>query len=408
MSIYVIGMGSGELESVSGEGIRCLFEADYIFGPDRMLAMLPEEIKGEKIHEYKTDKVISIIEEIRKRTPEAKLCVVFGGDTGIYSGATKLVEGFRSKEMRFIIIPGISSVQLLSARLGIPWQNWKILSAHGNECDGVKVVEPDKKTFFLTGGRMTPRVLCEQLAKAGFGETKALVGECLGTEKERIVTSTVKEISEMDFDSISVLLVWEVPGKYEVIRRTPGIPDEDFIRDKVPMTKQEVRAVVMSKLGITPCDICWDIGAGTGSVSVEMALCAPFGKTFGVEFRDVALELMKANRDKFGVGNLEIIKAKAPEGLRELPCPDAVFVGGSKGNLKEIITTVLDINDKARLCINAVTLESLSQAVEAVELAGFAAEVSQVSVARTRKMGRYNMLEGMTPVFIISKGARKH
>lgn len=171
------------------------------------------------------------------------------------------------------------------------------------------------------------------------------------------------------------------------------------------MTKQEVRAAVLAKLAVTPTDTLWDVGAGTGSVSVELAFAAPAGQVYAVECDPEACALIQKNREKFAAYNLTLIEGKAPEALDMLPAPDAVFIGGTKGNMGAVIDAVLHKNPAARLCIAAIALETLSAAVAALTAHGLAAEVTQISVSRTKAAGNLHLLMANNPVFLIT-GAR--
>ena len=171
------------------------------------------------------------------------------------------------------------------------------------------------------------------------------------------------------------------------------------------MTKQEVRAAALAKLAVTPTDTLWDVGAGTGSVSVELALAAPAGQVYAVECDPEACALIQQNREKFAAYNLTLVEGKAPEALDALPAPDAVFIGGTKGNMDAVIDVVLHKNPDARLCIAAIALETLSAAVAALTAHGLAAEVTQIAVSRTKTAGSLHLLMANNPVFLIT-GAR--
>ena len=181
--------------------------------------------------------------------------------------------------------------------------------------------------------------------------------------------------------------------------RTPGFPDESFIRGQVPMTKQEVRAAALAKLAVKPADILWDVGAGTGSVSVELALAAPKGHVYAVECDPDACALIRQNRAKFQTYNLTLIEGRAPDALADLPAPDAVFIEG-------VLDAVLAKNPDARICISAIALETLSAAAAALTARGLAAEVVQLAVSRTKQAGRLHLLMANNPIFLIT-GIRK-
>ena len=295
------------------------------------------------------------------------------------------------------MLPGLSSVQLLSARLGRPWQDWKLVSAHGLDCDAVEAVMAGKPVFFLTGGALGPAALCGQLAAAGLGNLPVTVGENLAAPEERVVSGTAEEFAAEEFAPLSVLLAEAAPN---MPRRTPGWPDGWFLRGAVPMTKQEVRAAALSKLAVAPGETCWDVGAGTGSVSVELAaLC---GHVYAVECEAEACELIRQNREKFHAWNLTVIEGRAPEALNDLPAPDAVFLGGTRGALAPIVDAALARNSKARLCISAIALETLSAAIETLKERGIEAEVTQLAVSRTRPAGSLHLLTANNPIFLIT------
>ena len=168
------------------------------------------------------------------------------------------------------------------------------------------------------------------------------------------------------------------------------------------MTKQEVRAAALAKLAVRPEDILWDVGAGTGSVSVELALAAPRGQVYAVECNETACGLIRQNREKFAAFNLTLIEGKAPDALKALPAPDAVFIGGTKGGMAGVVDAVLEKNPSARICISAIALETLSAAVAALTAHGLSAEVAQIAVSRTRPAGRLHLLMANNPVFLIT------
>ena len=167
------------------------------------------------------------------------------------------------------------------------------------------------------------------------------------------------------------------------------------------MTKQEVRAAALAKLAVQPGDTLWDVGAGTGSVSVEMALAAPEGRVYAAECDADACELICQNRAKFAVQNLHLTQGLAPEALADWPAPDAVFIGGTKGNLRAIVDAALAANPAARLCISAIALETLQQAVAALTAHGLTAQVTQIAVSRSRAAGSLHLLMANNPVFLI-------
>lgn len=395
MNVTLIGMGSGQPENLTLQGLAALRQADLILGARRLLAVLPAGCTENRAAAYRPDEVA----ELLQTSGAENAVLVYSGDTGFYSGASSMMEKLEALGVRARVLPGLSSIQLLAAALGRPWQGWNLVSAHGRTCDPVAECMQGRPTFFLTGGSEDPATLCAQLAAEGFGDVQAVVGQCLGTPEEKLFRGSVKELAAGRFNSLSVLLVEAA----EVLpRRAPGLPDEAFERGDVPMTKQEVRAAVLAKLAVRPEDILWDVGAGTGSVSVELALAAPRGRVYAVECRPEGCALIKANREKFRTRNLVLAEGLAPAALSDLPAPDAVFIGGSKGNLAAIVDAALDKNPDARICVSAIALETLSAAVAALTAKGRTVQVSQIAVSRAKAVGGLHLMMAQNPIYLIT------
>lgn len=395
MNVTLIGMGSGQPENLTLQGLAALRQADLILGARRLLAVLPAGCTENRAAAYRPDEVA----ELLQTSGAENAVLVYSGDTGFYSGASSMMEKLEALGVRAQVLPGLSSIQLLAAALGRPWQGWNLVSAHGRTCDPVAECMQGRPTFFLTGGSEDPATLCAQLAAEGFGDVQGVVGQCLGTPEEKLFRGSVKELAVGRFNSLSVLLVEAA----EVLpRRAPGLPDEAFERGDVPMTKQEVRAAVLAKLAVRPEDILWDVGAGTGSVSVELALAAPRGRVYAVECRPEGCALIKANREKFRTRNLVLVEGLAPAALSDLPAPDAVFIGGSKGSLAAIVDAALDKNPDARICVSAIALESLSAAVAALTAKGRTVQVSQIAVSRAKAVGGLHLMMAQNPIYLIT------
>lgn len=395
MNVTLIGMGSGQPENLTLQGLAALRQADLILGARRLLAVLPAGCTENRAAAYRPDEVA----ELLQTSGAENAVLVYSGDTGFYSGASSMMEKLEALGVRARVLPGLSSIQLLAAALGRPWQGWNLVSAHGRTCDPVAECMQGRPTFFLTGGSEDPATLCAQLAAEGFGDVQGVVGQCLGTQEEKLFRGSVKELAAGRFNSLSVLLVEAA----EVLpRRAPGLPDEAFERGDVPMTKQEVRAAVLAKLAVRPGDILWDVGAGTGSVSVELALAAPRGRVYAVECRPEGCALIKANREKFRTRNLVLVEGLAPDALSDLPAPDAVFIGGSKGSLAAIVDAALDKNPDARICVSAIALETLSAAVAALTAKGRTVQVSQIAVSRAKAVGGLHLMMAQNPIYLIT------
>ncbi len=239
---------------------------------------------------------------------------------------------------------------------------------------------------------------------SGLLELDIYVGTALSYAEEEVIKVTPAELAVMEDKPLTSLFI--INHFYSKVYHL-GIPDEEFIRGDIPMTKSEVRLLSISKLSLKDNDILYDIGAGTGSLSVEAALLLNNGWVYAVEEKEEGAELIERNRDKFSLKNLTVIKGSAPDCLEELPVPDAAFIGGSRGKLRKILEELLQRNPSIRLVLNAITLETLSEALEAfknLEITDL--EILQAAITKTRTAGSYHMLSAQNPVFII-KGRGK-
>ncbi len=407
-TVSIVGMGPGNAALMTRAAQEALEKADLVVGARRLLESLPA-IDARLVSAVVSADVLAALEG---GTWE-RAAIAMSGDVGMFSGARGLAEKIRGAlgDAEVVTVPGISSMQCLAAALERPWQDWRFVSAHGVACDLVGLARTTPELFLVTGGENTVGELCARLTGAGLGAACVSVGERLGYPEQRVVVSTADELAGAEFDQLSVMLVEATAcaEKPEIDWpwATPGIPDELFVRGHVPMTKQEVRAVALSKLRVAPGDTVWDVGAGTGSVSVECALLANKGRVFAVERKGEAVELAHCNARRFGLNNLQVIEGVAPDALVDLSAPDAVFVGGSAGTLAQVLDLAREKNPQVRVCVSAVTLETLAAATSLLAADGWEGfEAVQVQAARAEAVAGYNMMRAQNPVFIVSAKGR--
>ncbi|MDO4870203.1 MAG: precorrin-6y C5,15-methyltransferase (decarboxylating) subunit CbiE [Bacillota bacterium] len=397
MKVILAGTGCGSLDSMTVEVEAAIRDADMIIGAKRLLEGIPSQWCGEKQAAIYAEEICGII--AAEKQMDKKICVLYSGDSGFYSGTKSLLPLLEESGIHAEVLPGISSIQLFAAKLQIPWQDWLLVSAHGTECDAVRYVMKGQPVFFLTGGRLGPADLCRQLADAGLGGLQAAAGERLSYEDERIIYGDAAEFADMEFAPLSVLLVLPNSPSADL---SPGIDDDLFIRGEVPMTKKDVRACILSHMKIQPNDTIWDVGAGTGSVSVEMAMKASAGKVYAVERNAEGISLIDKNREKFGCWNIISVEGSAPEALTDLPAPDRVFIGGSSGSLKPVFDIIISKNPQALICATAIVLETLHETMELMTAEGMDIEIVQVSITRTRPAGSRHMMTAENPIYIIT------
>lgn len=404
--VTIIGAGPGNPDLLSRAALDAIDIADVVIGAHRALAGIdvpPDVVRCELV------KTADIVAELTDAASWQRAAVVMTGDVGLFSGARRLVEALSGDaQVDVRVIPGISSASYLAARLARPWQDWRFASAHGVACDIVAEAERAGELFLATSGGEDPSRLSGELVQAGFGDARVTVAERLSYPDERITCATASEIAGQTFDDLNVMLIEFAGGAGSPAgSRWPyassGIPDELFIRGDVPMTKQEVRAVALAKLRLTATDTVWDVGAGTGSVSIEAALVARAGSVWAVERNAAGVRLIRENADAFGCGNVHAVPGVAPEALAKLPVPDAVFVGGSAGELPSIVEAALEKNSQVRLCVPCVTVETLTEACALLSGSRFKGfEACQVSAARAEAVGSHHLMKAQNPVFLVS------
>lgn len=397
LRVNIVGIGPGNPELLTGAAIKAIKESNILIGDKRMLAAFAEADK--KI--YDTIKTADIVEIAASANPEKDvLAVLVSGDVGFFSLA-KTISG-KLPDCECVRYCGISSLVYFAAKLQMSWDDAKIVSMHGRKQNLVAAVAENKKVFSLTGGEHTPQMLCAQLCEHGLDDVQVYVGENLSYPEEKITVGTAAEISKQNFPSLSVMMVInEQAAKYQPV--VHGLADELFTRSKVPMTKQEVRSVSMSKLMPKATDKIYDIGAGTGSCSVELALLANKGQVWAFERNPEAVALIHKNKDLFGIENLEVIVGEALENIKNMPAPDCVFVGGSGGDLCEMLDIIYAKNSDCRVVINAITIETLAEVADYYKKhQDYSLEIVNVCVARSRKLGSYNLMMAQNPVYVMT------
>ncbi|MCD2491197.1 precorrin-6A reductase [Lacrimispora sp. NSJ-141] len=393
----LVSIGTGAVSQMTDAAKNAFDKCDAVVGAERMLQALGTLQKPSFVS-YKNEEMISWMEE----HPEYRnIAVAFSGDLGFYSGAKKLQPLLEEKGYLVRCIPGMSSLIYFAAKLGISWDDAKLMSIHGRFENLIQSVRENRKVFALLGGKDGVGELCKELLHYGLSDVRLAVGEKLSYKEERIRRGTPETLLSEDFHSLAVAFIENPMAAGHVV--THGLEDDAFIRGKVPMTKCEIRAVSVSRMRLCRDSVIYDVGAGTGSVSVEAALQAGNGRVYAIEKNPEAAALLRENKRKFGVPNLEIIEGEAPEALETLPVPTHAFIGGSSGNLKPIVELLFRKNPGIRIVINAIALETVAEAVSLMKTYDTEdGEISQVMVSRAKKLGEHQLMMGQNPVYIVS------
>lgn len=416
--VKLVGIGMGSINTLTIDAKLAIENADYIFGAKRLLENVSEIKKfddNKKFQYYLADDIIPEIENILEKSYDDKnIVVLFSGDTGFYSGCSKLYE--RLGQLPYthtLILPGISSVSMMSAITGISWQDAGIISTHGIQKNEwlpklIESVNNTNKSFIITSGRSDVIDICDELYENLGVHLTIYVGYQLSFSTQKLyefklpLENDIKDSLEKD-GLYTCLVINEMPTNNENRIITPHITDDEFIRDKVPMTKEQIRHLCVCELKLLPDSVVYDIGAGTGSISVEIAKLNNNIQVFAIEENELAYKLINDNIDKFGVKNVCAIKGVAPDVLENLKTPTHAFIGGSRGHIKDIIEVLRLKNPNIRIVVNAVSLELIIQMQQIMKNEAIVDEkITCINVSNAKKLGDYNMMIANNPVYIFS------
>lgn len=423
--ISMIGIGMGNINTCTVEAVSKISEAELVIGSMRLLDIV--STRGEKINAYLAKDIIPILSE-RKRVK--KVAILMSGDSGFYSGTEKLskaISDFINQEnlnWKLQVLPGISSLSYLASKLMISWNDVEISSLHGRSADVREIVLHNEKSFFLLSGRediekisFILQDICSQ--RKSEITYKIYAGYELSYPAEKIYEIVPGEVPKnLEEGLYSCLIVRESDAGNHIANTgienatvlnlnhktlTCGMADEEFIRGKVPMTKEEVRTLAISKLRLHRGAILYDIGCGTGSVAIECAKLSDDIQVYGIEKNPEGVSLICENIKKFGIKNLTVIEGEASEKLTCLPPPTHVFIGGSGGKLEEILLKLAEKSGKIRIVITAISLETIAN------LSGLSQKFLiedesdiMVQISRSKKIGNYHLMQGENPIMIYS------
>lgn len=415
--VSVVGCGMGNEGSLTGDARTSIEEAQYIFGSKRLV-----DIYGREKQSFPFYKAVDIIQYLDRLSSSLaddtiKAAVLYSGDSGFYSGTKELIPALdewknEQKDRGTVVyikqIPGISSIAALSSVMGITYENSSIITMHGvdqdNESDMnvITSVRNNEKTFLLLSKPEDFAYYGKLLTEAGLGEVKLVMGINLGAPDVKLYGKRASDAAGMSGklpDGLATLYIYN-----EETFSTPGfaLKDTDFIRHEgIPITKEEIRYVILGKLGLKKGEVFYDIGSGTGSISVAAAGISDDIHVYAIEELGDAVELTKKNKEKYGRDNITVVRGSAPEEFDVLPAPDAAFIGGTNGKLREIIRGLKDKNKEVRVVATAVTLETLSAIMEVMsEIPYSSVDIIQLNISKTRTIEKYHIIGALNPVFV--------
>ncbi|MBI5656057.1 MAG: precorrin-6y C5,15-methyltransferase (decarboxylating) subunit CbiE [Geobacter sp.] len=397
--IYLVGAGIAGWEGFGSKALEVIDKAEVIIGHQRHLDIIPH-FTGEK--QVLGD--LSIMLDFLKKT-DKRTVVLGSGDPNFFGVARFLLRNLPKE--RIEIYPNVTSVQYAFARIKEPWDDAIFVSVHGRGLQrAIDRIVAAEKVAVLTDQVNTPAAIARALIDRGAEGYDAWLCEEMGLPGEKFTKTDVKGLLEIKASPLNILILikaWEPNLEHFPLI---GIDDDQFATVKKLITKQEVRAVTLAKLQLQDDLVLWDVGAGSGSVSIEASNLMPNGRIYALERNPQYIGFLRDNLKKFVARNVLLVEAFAPEGLDDLPDPDRVFIGGSGGMLEEIIEAAdRRLKSEGLIVLNAVTLDTLTKSVEFLEDHGYTVEVTCVNIAKTKGLTEYKLFEAQNPVYIVA--ARK-
>ncbi len=435
--ILLAGIGMGNADCMTGAVAEAIKNADILLGARRMIEKYDAKI--DKKPYYLAEQIIPYLHEVyaensvqnfdvndnhiknyneiknksivKSRSYTINVLILFSGDTGFYSGSRKLYAAIKNEiitgklDADVSVLPGISSVSYMAAAIGETYSDAYICSIHGVKLSNIASrLSHHAKTFMLMSGVKDVNMLGQILnkdEKYGLQNSIITVGYQLSYPDEKIMQLSPQECMQLQPEGLYICMIKNPDPVAKNV--TPHIKDAEFIREKVPMTKEEIRHISICKLNLKSNSVLYDVGSGTGSIAVEAASLSDDIEVYAIEQKENAVQLITQNKEKFGLDNIHVISAKAPDGMDELPTPTHAFIGGSGGNLKDIIESLKAKNPHIRLVINAISMETICEIKEILSTYDIKNEdIVQMQTSRSKKIGNYHLMQAENPVWICS------
>ncbi|WP_046115884.1 bifunctional cobalt-precorrin-7 (C(5))-methyltransferase/cobalt-precorrin-6B (C(15))-methyltransferase [Aquincola tertiaricarbonis] len=414
----IVGVLDDGAASLTATALAHLRHADLVIGGHRTLALFDDDIAPRARRLDMTGRLAEVPEWIHAaRADRLQVVVLATGDPLCHGIAAYLASHLCVEAIE--VLPNVSTLQLACARVGLAWQEMKIVSVHAADAGEwtpgappahglhalAQALRAHDRLALLTSPHNTPDRIARLLLAEGLGEQfQMAVAERLCSADEQVhATLTPAEAAGRRFADPNVVLLWRLQPRPRPVLF--GLPDADYEQrqpDKGLITKQEVRAVSLARLQLRADSRVWDIGAGSGSVGLEAARLCGAGHVWAIEKNEADHAIALRNRAAFGVANHTLVLGRAPDGLADWPDPDAVFIGGSGGELAGLITLCLQrLRPGGRLVMNFVTIENLATATAALTACGAAWDVLQLQAARSRPILQMHRLAAENPVWIV-------
>jgi precorrin-6Y C5,15-methyltransferase (decarboxylating) len=402
-AVTLVGIGDDGCVGLSSRAANAVARAQVLVGGERQLAFFPQ-FAGERV--VLKGGIAAALDRVAALAEEHTVCVLASGDPLFFGIGARVVARLGAGHVE--VIPQPSSVQWAFARAGIAWDDAAVVSVHGRSPEGfVTRLRALSKVAVLTDDESSPPRLAARLLEHGDAAWSAWVCEDLAGPGERVRRFTLPELSALtDVRPLNVLLLVRDDAEWRAPPVVPYLDEEEFARrmpKKGLITKREVRVLSLAAMQLRPDSVVWDVGAGSGSVSIEAAMLASRGRVHAIEIDPEGVALCRDNARAHGVDNVRVVHGRAPEALADLEDPDAVFIGGSKGSMDEIIGVALDrLRPGGRLVVNAVTLENVGEAYRTLRARGLAPEITMLNVSRGEPLAHYMRYEALNPIHVFA------
>ncbi len=405
--LVIVGIGDDGMAGLTESARRIVQDADVILGAASTLSLL-HEVAGRRV--VLDAEMPSALRQVRDALAGRRPVLVSGGDPLFYGVARYLCD--RLGKDQFEVVPHVSSMQLAFARVKESWDDAYLTSLAGRPFEAIvdRIRTAEKVGLFSSDDHPPSRVFRELLDR-GIDYFKAYVCENLGSPDERVTQGEMADLAGLEFDPLNVLILVRKPNRPDRERgagryRLFGNPDYVFAQSQPKrglITQAEVRSIALAQLDVRPSSVVWDIGAGSGSVSIEAAQLASQGMVYAVEPEAGDLALIQANAEAFGVPNVRPVAGRAPEVLANLPDPDAVFVGGTGRQVDAVLTAAYArLGPGGRMAVNVVTIDGLAAAQRTLKALAGEVHIWNVSIARGIEQMDRVRFEAVNPTFLLA------
>ncbi len=404
-NITVIGIGDDGCVGLSSRAVNAVARCQVLAGGERQLEFFPQ-FEGQRVV-FKNG-LMRAVNKLIELADENTICVLASGDPMFFGIGSLLTKKFGSDRME--IIPQPSSIQHAFARVGRSWNDAAVVSLHGKPLEGLTTrLKRTARVAVLTDDKNTPSVLARHMIEYGEAGWQAWVCENLCGPNEKISAfATLEDLAEAEgIGDLNVLILERTEPNWKAAPVLLNLHEDEFAK-RMPrkglITKKEVRLLSIGELSIRPADVIWDIGAASGSIAIEAAAIASEGRAYAIEMESESLAFCRENLRTHSVDNVRVIEGQAPQILQEIDDdPDAVFVGGSKGKLDQIIeVTWARLKSGGRLVVNAITFENVAQTYQTFKHLKIKPSVMQINVARGAPIAVYTRYDALNPVHIFS------